>query len=204
MPAPNLDFDFYAGGIEDGILEVLTTAMRQPLGVRSFGTYSGQLDSPQDLKRAVSSQSLQYPFVMASYAGGENKPMPGTSPVMGRPLHYRHSCSYAVILADNNPQGEKQRRRSKVYPMIAAVWRELTGLRLKKVVEGVEEPILLNTLILEPVENIQIMMPDITAYGVVIETAFDWISPDRSNAGTPVTEIIVGMDASSGVNFGGS
>lgn len=200
MPAPNLDFNFYAGGIEDGILEVLKTQMQTPLGVKSFASYSGPVDKPDELEKAISQMTLTYPAVLASYAGGESVKDPATSPVMGRPLQYRHDCSFAVIVLDNNPQGETQRRRNKIYPMIAAVWDTLTGVRLKKTVEGVDDPILLNTQILEPVENIRIRMPNLTAYGIVIDTAFRWVSPDRTTLGSAVTEIIVGLDTS----FGGS
>lgn len=192
MPDPVLDFNFYAGGIEDGILEVLTTPMRA-IGVKSFATYSGQLDSPDDLKAAISQQLLQYPFTMVSYAGGESKRDPATSAVMGRPLHYRHDCSFAVIVADNNSQGEKARRRNKVYQMISIVWNELTGVRLKKEIDDVEY--LLNTQVFEPIENIQIRLPNITAYGIVIDTAFKWTSPDREAAGVDVSEIVVGVNA---------
>ncbi|HEV7701067.1 MAG TPA: hypothetical protein VGO43_12620 [Pyrinomonadaceae bacterium] len=214
MPTPNLDFEFYAGGIEDGILQALTIPLKA-IGARSFATYSGQLNSPEDLKRAIGSQTLQFPFVMVSYAGGESKRVPPTPPVLGRPLYYRHDCSFAVIVADNNPQGERARRRGPVYKMIASVWDTLTGVRLKKVVDGVDEPILLNAQVLEPIENIQIQLPDITAYGIVIDTSFDWISPDRTTAGTPVTDLILGVGSTNpdvspetpttpGTSFGGS
>jgi len=192
MSDPVLDFNFYAGGIEDGILEVLQAPMKA-IGVKSFATYSGQLDSPDDLKAAISQQMLRYPFTMVSYAGGESKRDPPTSPVFGKPLHYRHDCSFAVIVADDNPTGEKARRRSKVYQMISIVWNELTGVRLKKRIDDVDY--LLNTQIFEPIENIQIRMPNITAYGIVIDTAFKWTSPDRTDEGIDVTEIVVGVNA---------
>jgi len=117
MPDPVLDFNFYAGGIEDGILEVLKAPM-EAIGVKSFATYSGQLDSTDDLKAAIASQVLQYPFVMVSYAGGESVRSPATSPVLGRPLIYQHHCSFGVSIADSNPQHEKTRRRRKFYQMI--------------------------------------------------------------------------------------
>ena len=190
---PVLDFNFYAGGIEDGILEVLETPMKA-IGVRSFATYSGQLDSAEDLKNAIASQVLQYPFVMVSYAGGESVRDPATAAVLGRPLHYRHACSFGVIVADNNSQGEKSRRRNKVYQMISIVWDSLAGVRLKRAID--EDQFLLNTDPMEPIENITIAkMPNITAFGVIIDTAFRWSSPDRTVAGTGVTELIVGAGA---------
>jgi hypothetical protein len=189
---PDLDFEFYAGGIEDRILEVLKTPM-QAIGVKGFTTYSGQLDSPDDLKRAIATQTLQYPFVMVSYAGGEMVKDPPTAPVLGRSLHFRHDCSFGVVVADDNPQGEKARRRNKAYQMISVVWNTLTGVRLKKLVAG--EQILLNTSVLEPVENIPILLPDITAFGIVFDTAFKWSSPDRTVGGIDVEELIVGVDS---------
>jgi phage gp37-like protein len=192
------DFDFYAGGIEDGIIEILRPAMTpQPLGVRNLTTYSGELD-PDNLKKAIASMPSVFPMVMVSYADGEDSLFAKSSPVLGRPRVYRHECTFVVICADNNPQGERNRRRSKVYSMIAAVRRELTDRRLKKLVgEDVEtEEVLLTTEPFEPIANDYIMrMPDITAYAVVFKTAFNWESEDRTGDGIPVTDILVGAES---------
>lgn len=197
MPAPNLDFEFYAGGIEDAIIALLAGMRTAPLGVKELTTYSGELD-PENLKKAIASRGGQFPLVMVSYADGEDKRLPATSAVLGAPLEYRHDCTFAVICADNNPLGENKRRRSKVYPMIAKVREELTGRRLTKTVgEGEEaETFLLTHDVLEPIANEYIMrLPDITAYAVIFRTYFRWSSPDRSTAGRAVESIAVGVDS---------
>lgn len=189
-----LDFEFYAGGIEDGILELLTTKMRPaPLGVKQFETYSGQLDTA-NFEKALASKATIYPLVMVSYADGEDTRMPATSAVLGRSQIYRHDCTFAVICADNNPQGERSRRRSKVYAMIAAVRETLAGRRLKKLVD--DEEVLLTFDVLEPVANEYIArLPNITAYAVIFRTWFKWRSPDRTGEAVDVTDVIVGVDS---------
>lgn len=188
-----MDFEFYAGGIEDGIIEVLTPVMKaDPLKVRELTTYSGQLDA-DSLKEALASDARIFPLVMVSYTGGESVPDPIRPAVMGQPLSFRHDCGFVVIVADDNPRGERARRRSKIYAMIAAVWETLTGVRLKTEVEG--EQVLLNAAPLMPTTNEYIeRLPDVTAYAVHFETAFRWTSPDRTIAGTPVDAIEVGVE----------
>jgi hypothetical protein len=204
---PDLDFDFYAGGIEDAIIAILSQAMKAaPLNVRELTTYSGELD-PDNLKKAIASRATMFPLVMISYADGEDTRLPATSSVLGKPLHYRHDCSYAVICADNNPMGERTRRRSKVYGMIAKVRKELTGRRLTTVVgEGEDaETIQLTHEVLEPVANEYIMrLPDITAYAVIFKTFFNWSSPDRTQAGTPVSELVLGVGSNNSLGQPGS
>ena len=193
MPPPVLNFEFYVGGIEDGILEVLTAPMKA-IGVKTLTTYDGQLDSPEALREAINRSDLQYPFVMVGYAGGENVRDPATSTVHGAAMHFRHDCGFSVIVADDNSLGQRQRRRGKCYPMISLALEKLTGLRLKKQVE--DDQYLLNTAVFDPVEVIPIAkLPDITAYGIPFETAFKWSSPDRSVEGLEVEEIVVGVNS---------
>ncbi|QQS31861.1 MAG: DUF1834 family protein [Acidobacteriota bacterium] len=188
------DFEFFAGGIEDGILEILRPAMTpQPLGVRNLTTYSGELDA-DNLKKAIASLPSVFPMVMVSYADGEDSLFAKSSPILGRPRVYRHECTFVVICADNNPHGERARRRSKVYSMIAAVRRELTDRRLKTIVD--DDEVLLTTEPLTPVANEYVMrMPNITAYAVVFQTAFNWESEDRTADGVDVTDLLVGVDS---------
>jgi phage gp37-like protein len=193
MPEPTLDFEFYAGGLEDGILGLLKTRMAT-IGVTNLGTYSGELDTPEALKEALKTQVIKPPCVLVSYAGGEDIRQPATSTVDGRILHYRHECSFGIVAVDSNPQGEDKRRRGKIFKMIAAVQRELTGRRLKKTVEDVAY--LLNTDVFEPLEVIPIAkLPDMTAYGITIGTAFKWSSPDRTAEPIDVTDLVVGVSS---------
>lgn len=195
MPPPVLDFEFYAGGIEDGIIEILTAAMKAaPLSVREVTTYSGELDDPETVEHAIAAEARHFPLVMVGYGRGKDIRQAATSAVLGRPLHYRHECTFIVVCADDNPLGERARRRSQVYAMIAKVRDELTGRRLKTVVE--DEEYLLTTDVIEPESNEFIVrLPNITAYAVVLKTAFAWSSPDRTSAGTDVDAIIVGVDS---------
>lgn len=188
------DFEFYAGGVEDGIIEILEPVMKSPpLSVRRLTTYSGELDTA-NLQKALASGPSTWPAVLVSYADGEDSLFARTSPVLGRPRVYRHECSFVVICADNNPLGERARRRSKVYSMIAAVRRELTDRRLKTIVD--DDEVLLTTEPLTPVANEYVMrMPNITAYAVVFQTAFNWESEDRIEEGIPVTDVLVGTES---------
>lgn len=175
---PDLDFEFYAGGIEDGIIQLLTPMKQAPLKVRELTTYSGQLDGDA-IKDALAADARLFPLVMVSYTGGENAANPPIPQVLGRPIHFLHTCGFVVIVADDNPQGERERRRSKIYAMIAAVYEALSGVRLQKTVEA--EQVLLNTMPLTPTTNEYIeRLPDLTAYAVHFETAFKWSSPDRT------------------------
>jgi|CXWL01.1.fsa_nt_gi phage gp37-like protein len=208
MP-PTLDFEFYAGGIEDGILEVLKEPMKA-IGVKSLGTYSGELDDAAAIEDAISQQTFQLPGVLVTYAGGENANNPKTSPVLGRPRSFRHECSFGVIVLDDNPQGERARRRGKIFKMQSVVWRELTDRRLKKVAEGegyviIASPFesvgdgeyLLTVDPFEPVETIVIpKLPNITAICQIFDTAFKWMSEDRTAAGTTAEEIEVEVENS--------
>lgn len=189
---PALDFDFYASGLEDGILEVLKTEMAG-MGVKEFLTYAGQLDDGAAVMDAIGKGHFKPPCVLVAYAGGEDARHPATPPVIGRPLHYLHSCQFGIVVVDNDPRGEKV-RRGRCYKMIGRAVMALTGRRLKTVVEGDE--VLLNTQVFEPTDTIVLArLPNLTALGVAMDTAFKWSSPDRTAAGTPVEDLLVGVES---------
>jgi len=194
------DFEFYVGGIEDAILQILENQMK-PLGVKEFATYSGELDS-ENLRQAISSLTPRFPLVMVSYAQGEDTKMPVTSPVLGSPLHFRHDCTFVVVCASADARGDLAQRRGKLvgdkklgcYTMLSKVREILTGVRFKKTVD--DEEILLTNLPLMPEANEFIArLPRITAYAVPFQTFFNWSSQDRSEAGTAVTEFSVGVES---------
>lgn len=196
----DLGFEFFAGGIEDGILEVLEGVMK-PLGVRTFSTYSGELDS-DNLKKAINDITPNFPMIMVSYTDGTDKPMPATSSIPGRSLHFRHDCSFAVICVVDDARGETARRRGKpigskkigVYSMMAAVRNTLSGLQLITMVE--EERVILTNGLLTPVANEFIArVPQMTAYAVIFETYFQWSSPKRGEAGTQVQQLVLGVES---------
>jgi phage gp37-like protein len=195
-----MDFEFYAGGIEDAILTVLQTEMK-PLGVREFAAYSGELDSEQ-LKKAIGTLTPRFPLIMVAYSRGEDTRMPVTSPVLGSPIPFRHDCEFLVVCASADARGDEAQRRGKLvgnkklgcYQMISKVREILTGLQFSTVVEN--EPVLLTHQPLMPLSNEFIArLPNITAYAVPFETYFNWSSKDRSRTGTQVTQVIPGVDS---------
>jgi Domain of unknown function (DUF1834) len=192
--APDLDFNFYVGGIEDTMLAALKAGM--PDTKATFATYSGQLDNSEELNKALGELSVSFPLVMASYAEGVDYQEPAISPVLGRPRPFRHECEFGVIVASDDARGESERRRGAygTYPLIAGVKRVLTDLRLSKEVDGTNYP--LTTAPLEPTTNeVVLKMANITAYIVFFRTAFKWTSLDRTSAGTAVTEFVLGVDS---------
>lgn len=195
-----LDFEFYVGGIEDAILQLLTTEMK-PLGVKEFATYSGELDS-ENLKRAMAELSPRFPLIMVSYADGEDKQIPPVSPVFGEPIHFRHDCSFVVICASADARGTNAQRRGAltgnkklgVYQMISKVRELLSGLQIKATVEETEE--LLTYEPLMPTANEFIArLPNITAYAVPFETYFKWSSIDRTQEGSAVSNLILDVES---------
>lgn len=185
---PVLDFEFYAGAIEDAIVGQLTTGMP---GV-PVDTYSGQLDDAKEVERAVSSKGRKFPLVMVSYADGEDTRTPGYSPVAGRPLVYRHDCFFAVICLSDDKRGEKVRRRGigeqrGIYGMLGQADRILTGVRFEKTVGS--EKFLLNVDPIEPVSIEYIPLPNLTGYARIYATAFKWSSPDRTPEPIDVTAL---------------
>lgn len=197
------DFEFYVGGIEDAILQLLENEMRF-LGVKTFATYSGELSEPERMKAALGELSPTFPLVMVSYADGEDKQTPVTSPVGGEPIHFKHLCTFVVICASADARGELAQRRGKlvgskkigVYGMLAKVREILSGLQIKTIAEnaeGEEVEVLLTYAPLVPTANEFIArLKGITAYAVPFETYFKWSSKDRSaNDGSAVEQVVL-------------
>lgn len=192
---PTLDFEFYAGAIEDAIVAALKTGMPD---LKDVDTYSGQLDDPKEIERALTSQGRKFPLAMVSYADGEDSRAQGYSPVAGLPLNFRHDCFFAVIFLSNDARGERARRRGVgtqkgVYGLIGQADQILTGLRFKKTVEG--EKHLLNVDPIEPVSIEFVPLPNLTAYARIYGTAFKWQSPDRTGAPIDVTQLDVDVSS---------
>ncbi len=187
------DFDFFVGGIEDAILALLKTNMT-PMGVKEFELYSGELEV-EAFKAAIAALSPRFPLVMATYTDGRDVQDAKTAPVLGAPLHYRHDCSFAVICATDDARGENKRRRGATgsigtYAMMAKVRELLNGLSLSKMDD--DEKVVLTASSLKPaaVEYIA-RTPDVTAYALIFNTAFRFQTPDRREAGMPVSEFIL-------------
>lgn len=195
------DFEFYVGGIEDAILELLEVEMK-PLGVKTFATYSGELSDPAKVKEAIGSLSPKFPLVLVSYADGVDKQDPPVRPVLGEPLPMRHDCEFVVICASADSRGDLARRRGQLvgskkigcYGMLSAVREVLSGLQIETVIEG--ESILLTYSPLMPQANEYIArLPQITAYAVPFKTYFKWQTKDRSEAGKQVETIVLDVES---------
>lgn len=195
------DFEFYVGGIEDAILQLLENEMK-PLGVKTFATYSGELSDPAKVKEAIGALSPKFPLVLVSYGDGEDKQIPVVSPVLGEPIPFRHDCSFIVICASADARGDSARRRGQLvgnkrigcYKMLSKVRETLSGLQIKAVCEG--EEVLLTYAPLMPTANEYIArLPDITAYAVPFATYFKWLSKDRSEAGIAVEEFVLDVES---------
>ncbi len=198
MPELEKDFEFYVGGIEDAILDLLEEKLKE-FGVKTFAYYSGELDS-DNLKTALSTLTATFPLIMVSYTQGKDVKDPKTSAVFGQPTHYRHDCSFVVMCLSNDARGETARRRGKAvgnkkigaYKMISKARKELGGVRFVPEIEG--EKITLNTpLELADVDYVG-KLPNITAYAAHFETSFKFSTEDRSVATRQVDRLTIAVE----------
>jgi hypothetical protein len=181
-------FDFFVGGIEDGIVEAL-----EPLHVKSDGgyvktiaSYGGELDS-DNIKRALGELTPRLPIMLAAYGDGEDVESPATAPVPPTlPRLFRHDCTFTVLCCSGDARGERARRRGAgssvgIYRMIADVWERIAGLQFK-IMDG-DETVLLNPEPMKP-SGIEYLarLPQLTAYSVHFDTYFRYETPDRSKA----------------------
>ncbi len=195
-----MNFDFHIGGIEDALLELLEEEM-EPMGVKTFASYSGELDS-DNLKRALGALTPQFPLVMVSYADGKDIQDPRTPKVLGKSLHFRHECAFAVICASNDARGESARRRGArvrnrkigTYAMISKVREILGGLKLNAMIDGDIVDLAIDPLMPSGVEYIA-RIPNVTAYAVTFDTYFRFETADRSKPGRAVSEFTISLDA---------
>lgn len=195
------DFEFYVGGIEDAILQLLEAEMK-PLGVKTFATYSGELSDPAKVKEAIGSLSPKFPLVLVSYADGVDKPVPKLAPVFGEPLVFAHECTFVVICASADARGERAQRRGQLvgnkrigcYGMLSKAREILSGLQINALVEG-EDVLLTHSPLLPEANEFIARLPGITAYAVPFGTYFKWLSKDRTEPGTDVETIVLDVDA---------
>lgn len=195
------DFDFYVGGIEDAILAVLKSHL-SALGIKTFETYSGDLDSEQ-LKKGISALTPKFPAIFVTYMDGKDVEDAKSHKVKGKAIHYRHDCSFMVVCVSNDARGNKAQRRGAVigtkpkcgtYQMMSAVRSELGGLWLS--VNIGNEIIPLTHSPLEIVGNEFIAkLPDITAYAVIFDTSFRFSTADRTVSGREVSEFVLEVES---------
>lgn len=197
---PVREFDFFVGGIEDGIIQVLSdayllNAQTNPTGyLKSIGSYGGELDE-EALRKYVQQLAPNFPLMLVCYADGGDKNDPPT-PIDGEPRIFRHDCSFSVICCSSDARSEQVRRRGAagpgagVYKMIANARTTLAGLRLSK--DG--ELLTLDPLTVSGVEFLA-RLPEMTAYAAHFDTYFKWTEPDRRADPVDVTDLIFDVES---------
>lgn len=212
-----LQFNDYVGGIEDGIIGVLTARRKvhpdhPDRYLKDIGSYGGELDE-NTLRETLNEVQDRIPLALVGYTDGEDTLMPATAPVFGQPRTYRHDCSFAIIAVAEDARGGTAQRRGAagsvgVYQMLADFRQDLSGLWLIRkgdtiVTRAGDRPLaadeqLLTFDPLKPADakqnrsSIQFIarLPEMTAYAVVFDTWFEWTEDDRRGGTTPVTELI--------------
>lgn len=205
----NRDFDANVAGIEDGIVQVLIGAVGGSDGyAKAVETYSGELDS-ETIRDYLEELRGRFPLFLVCYTDGEDVKSPAIAPAFGQPRIFRHRCTFTTFVASDDARGEKARRRGArggggigVYRMIADVRKALAGRFFRNTAE--EDKDLFNVEPMTPagVEFVA-RMPEMALYAVHHETEFEWIEPDRRQAGKPVTGLIVDVHPTRGVGMPG-
>lgn len=196
---PTREFDFYVGGIEDGIIQVLADAYlrnaQNPTGyLKKIGSYGGEMDEAT-LRKFVQDLSPSFPLMLVSYGDGEDKNDPPTAPVFGEPRIFRHDCTFTVICCSSDARSEQARRRGAaagvgVYQMVANARTSLAGLRLSKD----NELLTLDPLTMSGVQYLA-RLKEMTAYAVHFDTYFKWTEPDRRDPPVDVTDLIFEVES---------
>jgi uncharacterized protein DUF1834 len=188
------NFEFFVGGIEDGIIELLNQLYGfrdgNPNGyLKDVGSYGGQLDE-KVLTAYIDELTPMFPLMLVAYGDGADKLDPATSPAYGEPRIWKHDCTFSVICCDDNARGEKERRRGDagmpgVIKMISDTRDALAGRQFKK--DG--ELLTFEPIRLAGVEFIA-RLPQLTAYVQHFDTFFRWTEPDRRGETHDVEELI--------------
>lgn len=190
-------FDFFVGGIEDGIIELFTSLLSvqaDPPGyLKTVTTYGGELDETT-LKKFVEELTPRFPLMLVCYGDGNDRLVPATSPAANEPRIWQHDCTFTVIACSDDARGELAQRRGAVnrpgvYQMIADARDLLAGRRFRRALGS--EQVLLTCEPLRPagVEYLA-RLPQLTAYAQHFDTYFKWTEPDRRPAGRLVDELI--------------
>ncbi|HEY6334099.1 MAG TPA: phage protein Gp37 [Blastocatellia bacterium] len=218
-------WDFYVGGIEDGIVAALSQTLLIANGgyMKTIQTYGGELDT-DTIKEAVSQLALSFPLMLVSYADGKDVRFPAT-PLVARdagfpvtvtgapqqvPQNYKHECTFSVICCSADARGEFQRRRGVaavspgvstqgVYKMLADARDTLSGLQFQ-LVDQSDNAVLLNNDPLMPV-GVEFIarLPNMTAYAIHFSTYFRYTSPDRTSAPGAVNQVVFVLQGQRGV-----
>lgn len=218
----NQTFDFYVTGLEDGLIAALRAGCAW---AKEVTTYAGELDEVA-IREALSRLVNRMPLILVTYGQGEDVLSPATAAVAadkpteiastaGRPggeiaVHhtqprvYQHNCMFTAIVVSNDMRGEQARRRgianqAGLYRMMADVKGTIDDIQFS-VLDPVNGTILLNVQPFKPIAvDYLAKLPDLTAYAVHWETAFKYITPDRTVTATPINQLIFGLEPQVGV-----
>lgn len=194
----NESFDFVVGGIEDGIIGLLQSALLLPPPqgagyLKQIASYGGELDA-QTLRKFIDELAPQFPLMLVAYGDGDDKEMPATAPVFGEPRIFRHDCTFSVFCCTSDARGDQAQRRGAaagvgVYQMLADVREAVAGYQFRRE-NAAHDMVLLNFEPLKPagVEYVA-RLPGLTAYVQHFDTYFKWTEPDRRAVGTVVQNL---------------
>jgi hypothetical protein len=193
-----LDFAFYVGGLEAGIMNLLKSgdaALQQAgmTGVKEFAKYSGDLDR-EDLVVALKSLAPRFPLVLISYGSGKDRRKAATGVIEKEPIEVEHHCGFVVIVASNDLRGSANRITS-ANAMVGEVRQLLGGVQFEIEIDGEAELLNHSPFIPVAVETIA-RLPDLTAYAVHFDTMFhEWLPDRRVVFSGNVEEILLDIEA---------
>jgi len=195
-------FDFFLGGIEDGIIGALTQATAVAHGgyAKTIAPYSGQMDSEM-LRKALSDLLPSMPMFLIAYADGKDVESPALARLPNSLRVFKHECTFTVIAVSDDARGETQRRRGTtnaaqpgVYKMVADVHATLDCIQFKKTDPATSLPVLLTLDPLQPAGlEYLARLPDLTAYAVHYDTYFKYVVEPPA-PGPLVQELIFEVD----------
>lgn len=180
------DFDLHVGGIEDGMLLVLQNTLPY---VKELAHYGGE-----QILKAIDELTPRMPLVLVSYGDGEDIESPPTAPLPGEPRVFKHICTFTVICCSGDPRGDSAQRRGKTgsigaYRMITDVKDALDCKQFTATIGGRTFPLNIEPLKPAGIEYIT-RLPQLTAYAVHFDTYFKYRTPDRTQPGELVQELI--------------
>jgi phage gp37-like protein len=197
----NLGFDQIIGGIEDGIIAALKTAVGVGVAdgyVKTVESYGGEMES-QEVEEVLSVLTPRLPAMFVAYGSGDDTLNPATQTSLpGEPRHFRHDCGFTVVCCDNNARGEKQRRRGApgavgLYRMMADVRAIISGVQFKATIDSESKILNSEPMRLAGVDHIA-RLKDLTAYAVHFGTWFRYSEADRRQSGQLVQEVVITID----------
>lgn len=192
------EFEFYTNGLETAARAALNAQVGEYAG--DVALYNGELDQ-EDLEQALRDLVTRCPLFLLGYVKGKNTWEHPISPVCGAPWVVRHDFLFAVILVDDNPQGDEERRR-KVNVMVGDTLRALSNRQLYLAVEteGEEGPVI-EQVLLNPGElketDVELIasLQDLSARAVPFEGYFRYLTPDRRDEPIPVSGVELELES---------